>query len=210
MRIPWINPVWHALWLMWVLLAPCSLAASPDRKVIQQWLGATPERIETIIAYTGIRLRSGEPAQLLTAEMDWRGYHERNSYILVRPRLHQARLLKQWDSEYAGLTVFALNGRVSGVMVGMDVIAQGVSEHRREFVYFDGWRPIRLYARAWSANDGICEDVGQRCVLEEVRFRILDGRSPVVILETVRRGSGKKLDSMQWKTAVNDIPLILP
>lgn len=181
----------------WLLVLPCCMAAAPDKKEIQHWLGAQAGEIETILNRVPIQLLGGEQALLLTAEMSPRGYHERVSYILVRPVLRQARALRQWDSEYAGLTVFALDRRASGVMVGMDVLAQGISEHRREFVYFDGWRPVSLYAREWFSNDGICEDIGQRCTVGEVRFRILDGRAPVVIRETVRRGSGKKLDSMQ-------------
>lgn len=144
----------------WLLLLPCCMAATPDRQDIQQWLGRQAGQIETILSHASIRLLSGEPAFLLAAEMSPRGYHERISYILARPALRQARALalRQWDSEYAGLTVFALNGRTNGV-VGMDVIAQGISEHRREFAYFDGWRAVSLYAREWSGNEGICEDV---------------------------------------------------
>lgn len=63
------------------------------------------EKIITIIQQADIYLRGGEPAILIAAEMD-REFHFRYGYILVRPKLKQARLLNYWGAQYAGIKFY--------------------------------------------------------------------------------------------------------
>lgn len=124
-----------------------------DTPTLTNWLGYTAgEKVLEIINRADITLRNGESATLIAAEFD-RGFHFRYGYILARPKLKQARIIKYWGAQYAGIVVYPRGKRASTVMIGLCDFGWSGTYNERALVQFSGWKPtVRYRWKSWGNN----------------------------------------------------------
>lgn len=182
-------------------------AADVSPQTVVRWL--KEKRQVKVEAIKPIKLVSGEKAFIAALSFPkglrnfWAGY------ALVRPKLQQARVIKQLGGQYNGIEVVPNDyGKASIVKLGSAGSGQGYTEEYRSFVVFNGWNVKTLYrAQTLDSNSGVCGDDGgmdMACKETRVSIDVLTTK-PFTIVKTTVIGKGSDMDKLKFSRPKKEI-----
>ncbi|AUH50759.1 hypothetical protein CXB49_08060 [Chromobacterium sp. ATCC 53434] len=137
-------------------------AAEPSKAQIVRWLGDVG-KVELGDARL-LTLKGGEKAYLVPADFPDQGSNFTQGYVLARPALGKAVVLKDFGGQNSDVTVLSHDSR-NGYMVilGSSSSGQGIANATHSVVLFEGWKPRVLFAADEGNNFGDCGDEGKAC-----------------------------------------------
>jgi hypothetical protein len=170
------------------LLATMAQAGVPSEMEIAQWLeNEEPDgrKIQIEEIYPVI-LAGGENAYLAAVDFEVDELHSSRGYVLARPKLPAARILKDFGGQTN--TVVPYGNPSPLVIIGNAGSGQGTSENTQYVVSFDGWNVKTLYSVEDSDNFGDCGYDDRPCegnthFFNFTRFGIARGNVGLVVTE---------------------------
>ncbi|QIY81111.1 hypothetical protein [Chromobacterium violaceum] len=176
-------------------------AAEPSKAQIVRWLGEVG-KVELGDVYS-LALKGGEKAYLASAGFPDQGRNFMQGYVLARPALGKAVVLKDFGGQSSDVTVLSHDSR-RGYMVilGSSGSGQGSSRAVYSVVLFDGWRARVLFKAEEGDNFGDCGEGGKACEGSQVFLNPLagPGDQPRLAVTTVRYAGP---DERRIKTSVS-------
>ncbi|MDP2971370.1 MAG: hypothetical protein Q8P64_19520 [Deltaproteobacteria bacterium] len=180
----------------------------PNDSQIQEWWKPEnrkkPNEKLEVNKVVPIRLTGKEEAFLAAVYFPERGRNFFSGALLVRPSQKEARQVQEVGDHFE-VHDLDLDG-VSEISTKIVGSGQGTTAGEKILLYFDGWKPVVLYKKAFGDNLGACgEYLGHRCYSEEVvwTFTDLDGDDKRDLVELVIKKEGKETDKLRWATKVN-------
>lgn len=156
-----------------VLLSSALNAADLSAGTILGWV-SEPLGKTDVKAVTPIVLKGGEKAYIASVEFPEQGRNFWGGYILARPKLKKAILLKNFGGQANEVTTVSDFPSGSHVIIGSGGSGQGVVMRDSFVVYFDGWQAKILHKASSYSNFGTCgEDIGGACEATDSFINVL-------------------------------------
>jgi hypothetical protein len=160
---------------------PALADTPPSHEQVKAWAPAEQKAmgitVETLVPVT---LAGKEQAYLAGVSYEEAARNFWAGYLLVRPKLKQARALEEFGGQYNGIQLLGDPGpEQSLVLIGSASSGQGIMEKTYAVVRFDGWTAKTLYSAAEEDNSGNCgADMEVYCKGNDVFINALSVPAP--------------------------------